>query len=239
MLLNIYRKSSKKRFLLLFFIFIVLCFAFYLFFENFIFGLFVGLCGIILVIDFFRGMEDRRRDLLHSQLIEFINVMIIMLKAGRTIRNIIRDSVKWLKAPLKGCVENLAKELELNFTLEDALERFSKSCGTTEAKLLVSALKINNQIGGDLIFVLNSIVDTLRSSFNIRSQIKTLTLQSRFSGNIISLFPLIVLSGLFVFMNSAVKVFFSSAAGNILLVVGGIFELLGILVMKSLLKVDS
>lgn len=237
--LDVYRKNLKSRMFLLFVIFISLSITSYLFFENLIFSLFVSACVIILFTDLLKGIEDRRKDLLHSQLIEFINVMVIMLRAGRTIRNVIRDSVKWLKSPLRDYIERLAKELELNFTMDEALERFSKNCGTKEAKLLASALKINNQIGGDLIFILNNIADTLRSSFKIRSQIKTLTLQSRFSGNIISFFPILVLSGLFIFMNSAVKAFFSSSVGSILLIIGGVFEIAGIAVIRNILKADA
>lgn len=211
----------------------------YLVFGNFIFSLFISVCIVIFILDLLKRIKDSKKDLLHSQLIELINTMIIMLKAGRTVRNILKDSVKWTKNPLKCYLVELVNALELNFTLDEALERFSSNCQSREVKLLASALKINNKIGGDLVFILSRIVDTLQHSLKAKSQIKTMTLQSRYSGSIISFLPILVLIALFIFKKDAVNTFFSSSFGNILLFIGGTLEIIGIMVIKSILNIGG
>ena len=69
-----------------------------------------------------------------------------MLKAGKTIRNIFKESLSWVKNPLQAYLRKLINRLELNFSFDDALDTFADSCGGNEARLLVSALKINNRI---------------------------------------------------------------------------------------------
>lgn len=230
-----YEKRKKILFSVMSIVFISI---FYLIFRNLIFSFFISTCVIIFIFDLIKKYRDKRNDLIHSQLIEFINNMIIMLKAGRTIRSIFKESLIWVKKPLREYLYELVGELELNFTLDEALERFSDRCESREVRLLTSALKINNKIGGDLIFILKNIVDTLQHSLKAKSQIRTMTLQSRYSGNIISFFPILVLTGLFFFMNDAVSPFFSSSFGNILLILGGLLEIAGILVIRNILNIN-
>lgn len=233
-LINIY--GTGRRVLSLF-IFIVLTLVFYLLSRNIIFSLFVGLCLEIYILDLLNGFEEKRKELLHNQLIEFISNMTVLLKAGKTVRSIFKGSANWFKDPLRIHLLEVANELELNSTLDEALDRFSEKCRSREANLLVSSLKINNKIGGDLISILDNIADSMRHNLKLKSQIKTMSLQSRYSGNIISIFPIIVLILLYIFMNKTVVDFFSTGPGVILLFIGGVLEIAGVIVMKKITSI--
>jgi len=235
-LINIYGTGRR---ILSVFIFIVLILFFYLLSRNIIFSLFVGLCLKIYILDLLNGLEEKRKELLHSQLIEFISNMTVLLKAGKTVRSIFKESANWFKDPLSTHLLEVANELELNSTLDEALDRFSQKCRSREANLLVSSLKINNRIGGDLISILDNIADSMRHNLKLKSQIKTMSLQSRYSGNIISIFPIIVLVLLYIFMNKTVVDFFSTSPGVILLFIGGVLEIAGVIVMKKITSIGK
>lgn len=230
-LINIYGAGRR---ILSVFIFIVLILFFYLLSRNIIFSLFVSLCLEIYILDLLNGLEEKRKELIHSQLIEFISNMTVLLRAGKTVRSIFKESANWFKDPLSTYLMEVANELELNSTLDEALDRFSQKCRSREANLLVSSLKINNKIGGDLISILDNITDSMRHNLKLKSQIKTMSLQSRYSGNIISIFPIIVLVLLYIFMNKTVVDFFSTSPGVILLFIGGVLEIAGVIVMKKI-----
>ena len=217
------------------FVFAVLTSFFYLLFKNFIFSLLISLCLGIFLVDFINRLEERRKNLLNIQLVEFINDMIVLLKAGKTVRSIFKDSVKRFKNPLRAHLYKTANEMELNFTLDEALDGFSGSCRSREVDLLTSSLKINSKIGGDIISMLDAISESVRHNLKVKSQIKTMSLQSRYSGNIISLFPVIVLIAMCVFMDRTVLDFFSTGPGKILLISGGILEIAGILAIKKII----
>ena len=231
-LTNIY--FTKKKMLYIF-VFAVLTSFFYLLFKNFIFSLLISLCLGIFLVDFINRLEERRKNLLNIQLVEFINDMIVLLKAGKTVRSIFKDSVKRFKNPLRAHLYKTANEMELNFTLDEALDGFSGSCRSREVDLLTSSLKINSKIGGDIISMLDAISESVRHNLKVKSQIKTMSLQSRYSGNIISLFPVIVLIAMCVFMDRTVLDFFSTGPGKILLISGGILEIAGILAIKKII----
>lgn len=235
-LINIYGAGRR---ILSVFIFIVLILFFYLLSRNIIFSLFVSLCLEIYILDLLNGLEEKRKELIHSQLIEFISNMTVLLKAGKTVRSIFKESANWFKDPLSTYLLEVANELELNSTLDEALDRFSQKCRSREANLLVSSLKINNRIGGDLISILDNIADSMRHNLKLKSQIKTMSLQSRYSGNIISIFPIIVLVLLYIFMNKTVVDFFSTGPGVILLFIGGVLEIAGVIVMKKITSIGK
>lgn len=235
-LINIYGAGRR---ILSVFIFIVLILFFYLLSRNIIFSLFVSLCLEIYILDLLNGLEEKRKELIHSQLIEFISNMTVLLKAGKTVRSIFKESANWFKDPLSTHLLEVANELELNSTLDEALDRFSQKCRSREANLLVSSLKINNRIGGDLISILDNIADSMRHNLKLKSQIKTMSLQSRYSGNIISIFPIIVLVLLYIFMNKTVVDFFSTGPGVILLFIGGVLEIAGVIVMKKITSIGK
>lgn len=235
-LINIYGAGRR---ILSVFIFIVLILFFYLLSRNIIFSLFVSLCLEIYILDLLNGLGEKRKELIHSQLIEFISNMTVLLKAGKTVRSIFKESANWFKDPLSTHLLEVANELELNSTLDEALDRFSQKCRSREANLLVSSLKINNRIGGDLISILDNIADSMRHNLKLKSQIKTMSLQSRYSGNIISIFPIIVLVLLYIFMNKTVVDFFSTSPGVILLFIGGVLEIAGVIVMKKITSIGK
>ena len=187
-------------------------------------------------MDFLNGLEEKRKNLLNIQLVEFINDMTVLLKAGRTVRSVFKDSAGRFKDPLKAHLFKTANEMELNSTLDEALDGFSEGCRSREVDLLTSSLKINNKIGGDIISMLDAISESVRHNLKVKSQIKTMSLQSRYSGNIISLFPVIVLIAMCIFMDRTVLDFFSTGPGKILLITGGVLEIAGVMTIKRIIS---
>ncbi len=228
---------SKKIVLTL--IFVAINIIFYILFRNIVFSIFLSFCVYLTFSEIFGAINEKRKELLHKQLIEFVINMIIMLKAGKSIRNIIIESVNWVKLPLRHYLKTLSNELNLNILFDEALNNFATRCSSREAILISTALKLSNKIGGDLIFVLNNITETLQNSLKTKSKVATITLQSRYSGNIIALLPVFILVFLFFFMNSSIREFFSSKMGNIFLIIGGSLEVAGIIVIRKILSINN
>lgn len=227
-------RNDRSRKVLAFIIFLALILFFYVFTRNFIFSLLVSVCPGIYITDFLNSFEEKKKGLLNSQIVEFLSNMIVMLKAGNTVRYIFKSSAGCFKNPLGNYLQETARELELNFTLDEALDRFSARCRSKEVDLLVSSLKINSKIGGDLIPVLDNVTDSVRNNIRLKSRIKTMNLQSRISANIISIFPVLILILMGVFLNDSIMDFFSTGIGVLCLAVGGIMEIAGILIIRKI-----
>lgn len=208
---------------------------FYLIFKNIVFSAILGICAAAVMDELVTGIDKKNHVKLHMQLISFISHMALMLKAGKTVRQVFKSSLVWTKNPLRDHLEMAVNELESGISFDEAVDNFSHRCASREVKLLASALKINHQIGGDLIFVLEKIMESLRHSLESKSKAKTLTLQSQYSATIISFFPIAALVVLYFLMTDRVTAFFSSRFANVILITGGFLEITGIMVMKKIL----
>lgn len=141
--------------------------------------------------------------------------------------------------PLKNYLKYLADELDMNSSFDEAFDNFAENCSSRESQLISTALKLNNRIGGDLVFILGNIIETLQESLRIKANSRTVTLQSRYSGNFIALMPVIILAALFFFMNIQIQEFFSSKIGSIFLITGGLLELSGIIIIRKILNAKN
>lgn len=217
-------------------IFVLLVTIFSLWFKNMPAGFFIAICIAIFISGIFKSREEQRLYRLHCQLMDLIGHIIIMLRAGKTLRYIFLNSWRKFEAPLGIYLKEVADDLEINPDLEEILELFERRSGSNEVKLITSGLKICNRIGGDMVHVLNSVSITLRQNLKSRSRLNTLILQSKYSANIISLFPIIALIILYIFYGDIIMDFFSTRIGIIVLSVGGMLELAGIMLMKKIIN---
>ena len=117
--LNRISPLNKKIIAILF----TLCAAavFFIFFKNFIFSIFLSICLLLVAVEVINSINEKRTELIHNQLIEFAINLIVMLKAGKSIRSIIMISADIFKPPLKNYLGLLADELKINYSFDDAL----------------------------------------------------------------------------------------------------------------------
>lgn len=230
-------KSRKKYAAIVFFA--MLFMTFFIFFKNIILAAFMAAMGTCVFIEFIDGIFRKRKEALEIQLIEFITNIIIMLKAGKEIRQIFKESVICIKKPLSMYIRVLINEIELNIPMDIALDNFAINIGGREISLLANAIKINRKIGGNLLFILENIIKTLQENLKIRSGIKTQTAQSRFSGNFISLFPFAGFIFMYFSSNLVLKQFLLSKPGSVLLAAGAILEFSGFFIIKKILNEEQ
>jgi len=217
-------------------IFLIITGISYLWLQNILLALFISACISIYIVDIFNIRERNRIKNLHKQLIEFLEHMTIMLRAGKTLRYIFLNAWKKYPDPLGKYLKELAEGLEINPDLDEMMNVFESRSGSREVRLITSGIRINSRTGGDLVTLLSSISITLRESLRSSSRLNNLTLQSKLSANIISLFPVVVLLFLYLFYSDRILDFFSTSAGIIVLIIGGVLEISGIITMKKIIR---
>ena len=74
------------------------------------------------------------------------------------------------------------KEMNLGATTERALENLVARVASEDMELVITAVLIQRQIGGNLSEILESIAYTIRERLRIKGEINTLTAQGRISG---------------------------------------------------------
>ncbi|MDD3519798.1 MAG: type II secretion system F family protein [Actinomycetota bacterium] len=219
-------------------VFFIALAVFFLIFKNIFIAIFFSTVVLIVSFEIKQRLDEKRREFFEIQIAEFISNMIILLKSGKNVRQIFKISLNWFKNPLYSYLKKFDNEVEFNIPFEKALDGFSKRADNTEINLLVNAIKINNKIGGNFLFIASNILKTVQDNIRIRTKIKTRTAQSRLSGNIIVFFPAIGFIFMYLIFNYAVERFISTTLGISAILIGTIFELAGYLIIKRIVRED-
>ncbi|MBQ1856031.1 MAG: type II secretion system F family protein, partial [Anaerovibrio sp.] len=144
-----------------------------------------------------------------------------------------------MDAPASREVEKLMRETNLRVPLETALENMSSRVQSKDFDLVITAVLIQRQVGGNLSQILDSISNTINARLRMRREIKTLTSQGRLSGIILALLPI----ALAVFINtinpSYLKPLFEEEIGHIAIGIAIFLEIIGFIVIKRIVNIDT
>jgi tight adherence protein B len=102
-----------------------------------------------------------------------------------------------IQAPASEEFSRVIREVRLGLTLESALINLSNRMDNDDLYIVVTAIIINTQVGGNLSVVLDSTISTIRGRLQLMAEVRSLTSYSRLVANILSLTPILAAIGLF------------------------------------------
>jgi tight adherence protein B len=107
-----------------------------------------------------------------------------------------------------------------------------------DLELLVTALLIQRQVGGNLAEVLDGISHTIRERVRIKGEIRTLTAEGRLSGIVLSLLPLVV-AGLLTLLNPGyILSLVNEPLGIMMIAAAVILQIIGIFFIRKIVDID-
>ena len=146
---------------------------------------------------FYINYRSRKRlDSFQKQLSDCLTLVANSLRAGFSFLQTMEIVSREMDPPMSREFERVMRDTRLGKTMEDALRNMDARVGSPDFSLVVTAVLIQQQIGGNLASVLDTIRDTIIERVRIRREISTLTAQGRASGVILTCIP-VVLSVLF------------------------------------------
>src|SRR5262249_2646510 len=88
--------------------------------------------------------------------------------------------------------KRVVQEVQLGIDLQDALEHLLGRVESEDLDLVVTAVNIQREVGGNLAEILETIGHTIRQRIKFRGEIRVLTAQGRYTGYLISFLPIAV-----------------------------------------------
>ncbi len=197
-----------------------------------------GICGYVLTKWVVVRGKARRAQKLNDQLIDALSVMANSLRAGFSFFQAMDTVSREMPDPIGGEFARALREVNLGRPVEEALETMAKRVESPDLDLVVTAVLIQRQVGGNLAEVLDNISETIRERLRIKGQIRTLTAQGRISGAIIGLLPIFMAALILVISPQYFKILLTEKIGLAMLAGAGISELLGYLFIKKITDIE-
>ena len=142
----------------------------------------------------------RRMRAFDNQLSDTLNLWVNALRSGYSVLQGMETIATELPPPVSREFERVVQEVRLGLSLEKSLDNMYRRVPSEDLDLVITAVNIQREVGGNLAEVLDSISHTIRERVRIKGEIRTLTAQGRISGWIISFLP-VVLSGILYVIN--------------------------------------
>ncbi|MEM9774695.1 MAG: type II secretion system F family protein [Chloroflexota bacterium] len=162
----------------------------YLFDSSLTLG-FVGLVvgGLIPGI-YSRYAAKNRINTFNQQLSDTLNLWVNALRSGFSVLQAMEAIANEMPPPVSQEFERVIQEVRLGKDTEEALDNVLRRIPSEDFDLVVTAVKVQREVGGNLSEILDTISFTIRERVRIKGEIQTLTAQGRISGWIITLLPI-------------------------------------------------
>jgi tight adherence protein B len=124
-----------------------------------------------------------------AQLPDTITLLANSLRAGSSFLQGIELVTREARPPISEEFDRVVRDMQLGLALQPALNNLVRRVASEDLELMVTAIQIQSQVGGNLATVLDQIAFTIRERIRIQGEIQTLTAMQRYSGYVITLLP--------------------------------------------------
>lgn len=185
-----------------------------------------------------RFRTQRRIAAINKQLVETITLIANSLRAGFAFAQAIDLTAKQIGPPMANELGRVLLDINLGMNTEDALQAFDERIGSDDVDMVVTAILIQRNSGGNLAEVLENVTETMRDRERIEGEIRTMTSQQRLTGWVLSLWPVLLAAVFFAFQPGIMKLFFTMGLGNVLLAIWAGLWVTGVFTLRRILDID-
>ena len=173
-----------------------------------------------------------RRKKFQNQLLDFLVLVKGAVLAGYSLQQALDLAIKEVTPPASEEFGRVIREVRFGFPLDQALINLADRMQSDDLQIVVTAIVINSQVGGNLSTVLEATIDTIRERIHLFGEIRSLTSYARYVGTLLSLLPFA--AGLLIFMMS--PGYFDNVGKSVITRFIFILALIGILIGNFLIR---
>lgn len=167
----------------------------YLFYSS-LFPFFILSPSIIfIIIDYKRKLINKRKGLLNFQFKDGIMALSASLSTGYAIENAFCEAYTEVSilygedSYISREFSHLLQQIQINITVEDALEGLGKRSGLEDIENFAQIFKIAKRSGGDLIEVIHSTSETIGQKIDTKREIFTIISAKKYEQKIMNVIP--------------------------------------------------
>ena len=127
-----------------------------------------------------------------SQLPDTLGLWVNGLRSGYSVLQAMEAIAHDASEPTKTEFQRVVQEVQIGIDMPDALEHLLERVDSDDLDLVITAVNIQREVGGNLAEILEVIGHTVRERIKLKGEIRVLTSQGRITGYLISFLPIIL-----------------------------------------------
>jgi tight adherence protein B len=199
----------------------------------------IALSGMLVALGYFlvgRRRSKRTTDFA-EQLPTTLQTLVASLRAGYSLPQALESVVQTGYTPTSEEFDRMLSEVRVGRPLAQALRNLGERMASPDFDWVVIALEINEEVGGNLSEVLETVERTIRERESLRRNVRALSAEGRVSAAIIFLLPFITLGVIALGNPGYVRIFYTERVGVIMAAIAAGLMVIGGLWLKSMIKI--
>jgi tight adherence protein B len=206
--------------------------------RNVLVGVVTGAGGLFLPTLYIRSRQSRRLKAFDGQLPDVLDHLQGSLRAGYGLLQAVEWVSRQIPDPAGLEFDRVVREVQLGRTLLDALDSMVRRIPSDDLALIITAVKIQYEVGGSLAEVLETVSHTIRERVRIQREIQVLTAQQRLSGYVLLALPIGLAAFLMVFNPEYEMRLFEPGPTLCIPIGAAVMMVVGYLIMRKIVEIE-
>ena len=181
---------------------------------------------------------SRREAAFTNQLGDCLMMVANAMRAGFSFLQAMDLVAKEMEPPISAEFKHVMRDINLGASVERALDDMDKRVSSPDFSLVVTAVLIQQQVGGDLAHILDTISDTIQDRIRMRREIHTLTSQGRMSGYVLGVLPFALGAFISVVNPGYIEPLFTERLGQIAIGIAVVMVIIGFIIIQRIVNID-
>ncbi len=208
---------------------------------NILFAVLAMIVGAFAPNIYLKTAQRSRLKKFDNQLTDMLNLVVNGLRAGFSTLQAMEAVSRELPSPISVEFHRVIQEMQLGLQMEEALEHLMRRINSDDLDLVVTAINVQREVGGNLAEILDTISHTIRERVRLKGQISALTAQGRATAWVISALPIMLVLLLFVLNRDYIMTLFTPenrTCGIPLMILAGTLIVTGFLAVQKIVAID-
>jgi tight adherence protein B len=201
-------------------------------------ALVVAVLSLVLPLLYFQRLATKRMASFVELLPHYLDSIRQLLTVGNSFQQALVKSTDNAGLPIQRYLQPAMRRIRNGAPVPDALETIAERIDLAELYMVVATVRTNARFGGSVGPTLVSLVGLLRSQARVGRELKAASAETRMSATVLCGLPPVAML-LISFVNYGyMKYLWEVEAGRHLLMFGVTFQIIGMLTMRRLMRLD-
>jgi tight adherence protein B len=204
-------------------------------------GILIGLMAAVLpwvfAVFYLKQRQNKRRIAFTNQLPDVLTLLVGSLRAGYGLSQAIELVAREVPEPAAKEFQRVMRAMSLGLPMQKALEGMAERIESDDLDLMVTAIGVQYEMGGNLSSVLENISETIRQRVRVLREVMVLTAQQRMTGNILAGMPVLLAIGFSIISPGFFDPFFAPGWPRIMPLVAIVMIGIGFMIIRKIVDI--
>jgi tight adherence protein B len=192
--------------------------------------------GIIPFIQLIR-QKRIRSEKFKKQMPDGLDLIARALKAGHAFSGGLSMAAEEFDDPLGTEFSEMLDEINFGVSVPDALKNLTARVECEEIKYFAMGVILQRETGGNLAELIQTLANLIREKFKFEGKVRVLAAEGKLSALILTILPFLVGGWIWLTNPKYLTPLVGEPFGRVLLLMAGIFMIVGILIMKRMVSI--